>query len=229
MSILHLLKVKKSNLIYSGIYKITNIITNKIYIGSAVNFYKRFYLHLNMLNNNKHHSKYLQKSWIKYGKENFKFEILATCPKEYLIKLEQWFIDNLKPEYNTCKIAGSLLGFKKSEESKLKQSIAIKGKKQSLEHILNRSISLKGRKCSELAKQINGDRYRGVKRSKEYIDNWNLKKYKKVYQYDLNNNFIKEWNSIKKASEFYKTTTISQCCKHKLKTCKGFKWEYNKL
>jgi len=226
---LHLLKVKKSNLTYSGIYKITNIINNKIYIGSAINFYKRFYLHLNMLNNNKHHSKYLQKSWNKYGKENFKFEILVKCPPEYCIKLEQWFLNNLNTEYNICKTAGSLLGFKKSEESKLKQSMAIKGRKQSLEHIRNKSIALKGRKCSELTKQITGARYRGIKRSKEFIDNWTLKKYKKVYQYDLNMNFIKEWNSIKEANEFYKTTVISQCCKHKLKTCKGFKWEYCKM
>lgn len=218
--------LKKSHLNFSGIYKIINLKNSKIYIGSSINLYKRLHLHLNNLKNNKHHSKYLQNVYNKYGVENFKFEILATCPPEYCIKLEQWFIDNMKPDYNICKKAGSLLGFKKSKESKNKQRDAILGTKQSKEHILKRSISLKGRKCSDKAKLIVGNRYRGVKMSKEQIEIWNLKKYKKINQYDLNDNFIKQWNSIKEANLFYKTTVISQCCKNKLKSCKGYKWKY---
>ena len=52
-----------------------------------------------------------------YNEENFEFKILANCSSEYLIKLEQWYIDNLKPEYNVCKIAGSCLGVKRRQES----------------------------------------------------------------------------------------------------------------
>ena len=54
----------------------------------------------------------------KYGLDCFKFEILAHCPREYLIKLEQWFLDNLKPSLNIDKRAGSRLGSKLSEETK---------------------------------------------------------------------------------------------------------------
>lgn len=53
---------------------------------------------------------------------------------------------------------------------------------------------------------------------------------KKIYQYDLNGNFIKEWFSIVEASTFYKTT-ISNIW-HNLnkynKTAKGYIWKYKK-
>lgn len=53
---------------------------------------------------------------------------------------------------------------------------------------------------------------------------------KKVYQYDLNDNFIKEWPSAK---EIYRQTgynngSISNCCKGKRKTVYGYKWSYVK-
>ena len=51
---------------------------------------------------------------------------------------------------------------------------------------------------------------------------------KKIIQYDLNGNFIKEWDSIKEASLFIKKhiTGIQHCCKKKLKTCGGYIWKY---
>ena len=51
---------------------------------------------------------------------------------------------------------------------------------------------------------------------------------KKVYQYDLNDNFIKLYNSELEAQ---KTTnidngSISKCCYGKMKTAGGFKWRF---
>jgi hypothetical protein len=83
-----------------GIYKITNIITQDSYIGSSVNVKQRKNKHFSDLNLNKHFSLHLQRSYNKHGKQNFNFEILAKAPKEYLIKLEQWFLDKLKPTFN---------------------------------------------------------------------------------------------------------------------------------
>jgi len=48
--------LKKKNVIY----KITNIINNKIYIGSAAYYDKRIGDHVSNLRKNKHHNKYLQ-------------------------------------------------------------------------------------------------------------------------------------------------------------------------
>ena len=77
----------------SGIYKITNLITQDSYIGSAVNLNSRKRTHFANMNLSKHPNKHLQASCNKYGIKNFQFEVLAKCPKEYLLKLEQF----LKP------------------------------------------------------------------------------------------------------------------------------------
>jgi len=82
-----------------GIYTITNLITNQIYLGSAsVDFQLRWNVHLSKLRNNKHYNDYLQKSWNKYGESNFVFEILEICEKEYCLSQEQYWINIL----NVC-------------------------------------------------------------------------------------------------------------------------------
>lgn len=102
---------------YSGIYKITNTINNKFYIGSSKYLQKRFYSHLSDFRKEKSHCTILKKAVDKYGEENFNFEVLARCPEEYLILLEQWFINNLNPQYNARKIADSNRGCKRSKQS----------------------------------------------------------------------------------------------------------------
>jgi group I intron endonuclease len=49
---------------------------------------------------------------------------------------------------------------------------------------------------------------------------------KAVLQYDLNNNFIKEWPSFSEAARYFNidSTGIMNCCKGKQKTAAGFKW-----
>ena len=84
----------------SGIYKITNIITGDFYIGSTKHFNKREWQHFNMLNKGNHKNSHLQCSYNKHGKEAFKFEIICKCSDEIKLKLEQWYLDNLKPTYN---------------------------------------------------------------------------------------------------------------------------------
>jgi group I intron endonuclease len=107
----------------SGIYKITNTINSKFYIGSAVNFNKRWFAHQNELKFNKHHCKHLQSSYTKHGKNCFIYEILEIVEDiANLINREQYWMDLLKPVYNTNKIAGSSLGTKASKETKIKLS-----------------------------------------------------------------------------------------------------------
>lgn len=101
----------------SGIYQILNKVNGKSYIGSSINLTWRKTKHFTELRTQKHHSIILQKAFNKYGENNFEFKILANCLPEYLIKLEQWFIDNTNPEYNVSKVAGSCLGVKRRKES----------------------------------------------------------------------------------------------------------------
>ena len=49
---------------------------------------------------------------LKNGYSNFTFEILEYCDSVDLLKCEQHYIDKLKPEYNICKVAGSILRLK---------------------------------------------------------------------------------------------------------------------
>ena len=51
---------------------------------------------------------------------------------------------------------------------------------------------------------------------------------KKISQFDLNGNFIKHWESIIEASNYYDTTinNIWSCLNNKSKTARGFVWKY---
>lgn len=59
-----------------GIYKITNLKNNKVYIGQSENLNNREWNHFYWLDRGEHHNEHLQKSYNKYGKGNFIFETL---------------------------------------------------------------------------------------------------------------------------------------------------------
>jgi len=116
----------------SGIYQIKNINDGSIYIGSSVNIRKRWNLHRTELRQNVHHNSHLQNAWNKYGEIFFEFAILQEVTNlEELIALEQRYLDEFRPAYNICKIAGSPLGRITSEETKAKLRMLHKGKKRS--------------------------------------------------------------------------------------------------
>lgn len=77
----------------SGIYEIRNLTNGKRYIGSAVNFDKRWKAHIWKLNKGQHHAPHLQASWKKYGGGGFVFEPLLICAKENLTLYEQIVIE----------------------------------------------------------------------------------------------------------------------------------------
>lgn len=107
-----------------GIYQIVNRVNQKKYIGSSIRLQGRKKRHFSELNCNIHHSQALQRAYNKYGKDNFDFLILEYCNSENLLEREQYYINNLKPEYNICKIAGNCLGVKQSEETIEKRKLS---------------------------------------------------------------------------------------------------------
>lgn len=113
----------------TGIYKITHKASSAFYIGSAKNIALRWRRHVRQLNQNEHHSKYLQRVCNKHGMDGLAFEIVELCNTDQLLVREQFYLDTLKPQMNAYKIAGSPQGFKHSEETKRKQSENQKGRK----------------------------------------------------------------------------------------------------
>lgn len=91
---------KKQFLNKSGVYIIKNIINGKFYIGSSKNIGYRFTAHLNLLNKQIHSNIHLQRSFNKHSIENFVINALIYCPENELLDWEQFFIDQLKPEFN---------------------------------------------------------------------------------------------------------------------------------
>lgn len=100
-------KYKNQN---KGIYKILNTVNNKCYIGSTIQgFSLRWSQHRTELYRNIHTNPYLQNAWNKYGKEAFVFIEQERLNNETDInkirKREQYWLDNLQPEYNLSSVA----------------------------------------------------------------------------------------------------------------------------
>ncbi len=140
--------------IESGIYRLQNTVSGKVYIGSAANTNRRRSQHYFDLRHGKHANSHLQKSWNKHGEDAFEFKVLIRCAKEYLIRLEQEAIDDYRDTlgwemmYNNATRAGSQLGMKHSPESIAKMSASSKGKKASPETRVKLSAMRRGRKLS---------------------------------------------------------------------------------
>ena len=97
----------------SGIYKITNEITGKFYIGSSDDVDYRWEVeHRGNLNRNQHCNPKLQHSWNFYGGDKFTMTLLEEVEpkKELLLQREQYYLDTFKPYiqgigYNICPTA----------------------------------------------------------------------------------------------------------------------------
>ena len=83
-----------------GIYKYTNKINNKVYIGQSVNIERRVLEHNNraFTNGNNDFNSLLSRALRKYGLDNFIIEVIEECSIEELNEKEKFYI----AQYNSC-------------------------------------------------------------------------------------------------------------------------------
>ena len=118
------LDILKDNKGKSGIYCWINSSNGKSYVGSSQNIARRLKQYYSIYHLTKHNGMNINRALLKYGYSSFNLHILEYCDPADLICREQYYMDLLKPEYNILKTAGSSLGFKYSEESRVKMSNA---------------------------------------------------------------------------------------------------------
>ena len=84
-----------------GIYKIINVINNKFYVGSAVDFTARKRRHWWALRSQRHANKHLQAAWNKYGEVAFKFVIVEELPDgaDVLAAEDVWLKEHVGKDY----------------------------------------------------------------------------------------------------------------------------------
>jgi len=92
----------------SGVYKITCIRNNKVYIGQSLDINRRLNQHFNALNSltHSHHSKAFQEDWDKYGCDAFIAEIVEQVPPSKLEEREKYWIDFYKSDTEGYNVRG---------------------------------------------------------------------------------------------------------------------------
>lgn len=232
----------------SGIYRITNKLNGKFYIGSTSNMRKRMREHMSNLRRGIHVNDHLQHAFDKYGEENFAFEVYEYVKNiDDLLTVEQRVLDDLKPYddevgYNISEYAYSYrvfgednphYGVPKSEEHKRKIRESLLGHKHSEETKRKISKAVKGKNTGK-------DHWSyGKERTKKHRERFSASmkgkfagsknpSARKVVQLTKEGSFVKVFETMKdaQASTGAHPANITNCCKGKRKTTGGYKWMY---
>ena len=190
---------------YNYLYKITNMINNKIYIG----------IHYGELDDSYLGSGKLIKQAIKkYRTTNFKKEILVIGEtKEYVADIEFKIVNDIfitrNDTYNIT-VGGGNPPTIVSDETRKKMSISHTGKTSGMK---GKHMSLESREKMSKSK-IGSKHHRSIQ----------------VGQYDVKTNMlIKVYDCMSSAElDGFSKQCIYCCCKGKTKTHKGFIWKYYK-
>lgn len=232
-----------------GIYMIQNKVNNKIYIGQAVDIADRWGKHKAGLRGNYHDNTHLQRSWNKYGEDNFEFTILLECEESDLNMYEEYYIFELmtyddRVGYNKTyggeggrptektrrKMSESHKGKTLSEETRKKLSTINTGKTMSEEARKKMSEAKKNiseetrKKLSESKKGENHPQY-GKHLSEEHRRKMSEAKKIAIVQLTIEKELVKIYSSASEAERYgFDQGAISRCYRGKSKTHKGYKW-----
>ena len=86
----------EDNHLIIGVYKISNTLSGRYYIGYSTNIYRRFCAHRNKLKQKCHDNIFLQRAYNLDGEDKFLYEIIHTCDTEEEAKeIELKYLTNL--------------------------------------------------------------------------------------------------------------------------------------
>lgn len=200
------------------IYKLTNILNNKIYIGlTTETISERCRKRIAEAKYKESRNSYILNAIRKHGSEVFKVEQLDTAntleelQQKEIFYIQQYNSTDRNIGYNLTKGGEGNLGLKMSDETKEK----IRQKHLGIKWSDDRKL-----KHSELLKSKNIDYSKG----KENCRIYNLKACKKVGKFDVDNKLVKIYNTIAEASKYENVSrsTIQQRIKKKDKLFNGF-------
>jgi len=127
-------KILSDNKGKAGIYMWTNKESNKRYIGSTFDLFKRLSNYYSIAHISQSKTMYINRALFHHGYSAFSLTIYEEIDisilskeqaKKFILELEQFYIDSLEPEYNLLKIAGFRLGSNHSEETLAKMRKAM--------------------------------------------------------------------------------------------------------
>jgi group I intron endonuclease len=207
------------------IYKITNKVDQKVYIGqTSRDLELRWKEHKKKGSN----CKYLKAAIENHGVENFKFELICISFDENLNDLEMFYIkkyNSLVPLGYNLRNGGN--NGKLNEETKKKISESLKLNKTKP---INKSFL--GRKHTEETKKLISNQLIGKcmaenTRQKMIASRMNGRQ---ICQYDLSGKLLNKFNSFKEICEKlnFPKSSILGCCLGNSKTSRGFVWKYEK-
>lgn len=187
----------------TGIYKITSP-SGKVYIGQTIDIQRRFKTYKSLKCKEQPR---LYKSFIKYGVDNHKFEIIGEFMKSELTKFERYFQEMFKSTgkngLNCILVTTDEFSGGHSEESKSKISKALKGR-QANQNAINAVIKYnKERVLTDETRVKLGNGNRGKKQSAEWKEKLS-KARKGLKRTDETKNKISESMSGRKLSEEHK-------------------------
>lgn len=201
------------------IYKITNKINQKPYVGKTVDtITSRWNEHIYEAFT--HNSSFLiHNAMRKYGIENFIIEELEECSADKLSEREQYWIKIINSHFET----GYGYNMTYGGDGTLRYSD---------EQILD--LWNQGFNCHQIADMLSANistisiRLKSLLKPKEAQLRRNERLKKAVLQYDLNGNFIKAWGSISEAEKGTNTSSgsISRCCKRERAMASNSLWKY---
>jgi len=167
-----------------GIYKITNKINGRAYIGQSKNIGTRWSNHINRLECKKHENKELQKGFNNFGYFNFSFEIIEECQEKELLSVELKYINLYQGNsYNITSNSNSTLyvdNFKFNKHININLNYNILSQRvilTALKKYYERNTKEINIACSDIMKEYDFDHsiyYKGIQRIYDEISHCEL-------------------------------------------------------